>query len=373
MGPTENGNQSFEVVETEETDLKRKGPKKKSKLNAGWITSIVTVVVFAAVVGSGGGYYLYNYLHPEKDSVVLSSDDTPTAEKMQKSIDGNTVSKDYKDKAYQVLNYAFYKQASYKYSLSVTTGKTHALIADQTIKSACLVTPECDYFENLSSGFTSTAFRFFDKKDGTNSIESMKAKKESEWETMTPEPMSYDQYIQEFGKLYKGSYYVTYDTSDSSKTVPDVYLSDQEADYKAALKTGSKASKVTGISIYNMNQKTVTESTIDEIDGGYQIRVTFDVKKGACSYFKAQMKTTGGVDVSFNSSTITYELDRDLNLIHGKTVDGYKTVGVQADQTLDIYYYHNESEASFGGKMVLVPKTHSTETFKAYELISEEA
>lgn len=364
-------NASIEIVSSKEETLKSKKPKKKLAIE--WIALIVVTVFFAAVFGSNCGYYIYSKNNPIKDkNYIGSASEIPTDEQMKKVLDAGTLLTSYENTAYQVLNYSFFKQASYKYSLSITTGKTHALIADQVIKSAALTTPECDYYENISSGFTSTAYRFFDYKDSSNTLKSLMCSKESDWGNKTPDDMTYDDYIQKFGKLYKGKYYVTYDTDDSSKSVPDVYLTDNETDYKAAVKVGKSANPVTGISIYNMNSKTVTSSTIEKIDGGYRINVTFDVSKGACSYFKAQMKTTGGVTVSFVSSTIIYEIDEELNLIHGKTIDSYKTMGVTADQLLNIYYYHNDVESVYDKQMILVPKTNSTDTFKGYDLLPSE-
>lgn len=364
-------NTSIEIVSSEEETLKSKKPKKK--LAVEWIALIVVTAFFAAVFGSNCGYYIYTKNNPTKDkNYIGSSAEIPTDEQMNKVLTDGTLLTSYSDKAYQVLNYSFFKQASYKYSLSITTGKTHALIADQVIKSAALTTPECDYYENLSSGFTSTAYRFYDYKDSSNKLKSMMCSKESDWGNKTPDDMTYDDYIQKFGKLYKGKYYVTYDTDDSSKSVPDVYFTDSETDYKAAVKAGKSVNPVTGISIYNMNSKTVTASSIEKIDTGYRINVTFDVSKGACSYFKAQMKTTGGVTVSFVSSSIIYEIDNELNLVHGKTVDSYKTMGVTADQLLDIYYYHNDVESIYDGNMILVPDTNSTDTFKGYDLLPSE-
>lgn len=357
---------SIEIVNVEEQKLRSKKPKKRLAIE--WIALIVVTIFFAAVLGSNLGYQLYIKNHPVKETITIGkASEIPSDDTMQKELTDNTLLTNYADKAYQVLSYAFYKQASHRYSLSVTSGKTHALIADQNIKSACLSTPECDYFENISSGFTSTAYRFYDYKDGTNTMKSMMCSKESDWSNKTPDSMTYDDYIQKFGRLFKGKYYVTYDTS---KDVPDTYLTDKEDEYKAAVKAGTSASVTTGISIYNMNSKTVTSSTLEKIDTGYRVSVTFNVSKGACSYFKAQMKTTGGVDVSFVSSNIIYELDENLDLVHGKTVDSYKTIGVTADQMLDIYYYHNDIESVFNNKMLTVPATDSTTTFGAYDLIA---
>lgn len=365
-----NPSPSFEIVEAEEEKLPKRRRIDKDKLI--WGLSISFVILFSAFFGTSGGYFIYMTLHPQQEPNVIGSDTVLSDETVQKELKDGTLLTNYADKAYQILNYSFYKQASYPYSLTLTTGKTHALIADQMIQSATLVTPECEYYENISSGFTSTAYRFYDYNDGSNSLQSMMCSKTTDWETKTPESLSYDDYIQKFGKLYKGKYYVTYDTVDTTKAVPDIYLSKDEADYKAAVKAGKSAGSVTGVSIYNMNSKTVTGSSIEKIDTGYKVTVGLDVKKGACSYFKAQMKTTGGVDVKFVSSSITYELDEELNLVHGTTTDQYSTIGVTADQKLDIYYYHNNVESVFGNMMLTVPEKTSSQTFKGYDLLPKE-
>ena len=84
------------------------------------------------------------------------------------------------------------------------------------------------------------------------------------------------------------------------------------------------------------------------------------------------MHTTGGVEVKFQSSSITYDLDENLSLIHGTTIDKYTTMGVTADQTLDIYYYHNDVESVFDNKMILVPEEDSSSTFAGYDLLPKE-
>lgn len=361
---------SFEIVKMEEETIPKRHKIDKGKLK--WGLCITVVCVFAAFFGTSGGYFIYSTLHPAKDTVSIGTESVLKDADVQKEIQNGTLVNTYKDKAYKVLNYSFYKQASYRYSLTMTTGKTHALIADQKIRSATLVTPECDYFENISSGFTSTAYRFYDYKDGTNMLDSMMCSKEKDWETKTPDKMSYDDYIQKFGKLYKGQYYVTYDTTDKTKAVPDVYLSQNEDDYKNMLKSGKSAGNVTGVSIYTMNSNTVESSTIEKTDTGYQVSVNFNIKNGACSYFKVQMHTTGGVEVKFVSSTITYDLDEELNLIHGTTIDKYTTMGVTADQQLDIYYYHNSVESLFDNQMITVPEKDSSTTFKGYDLLPKE-
>jgi hypothetical protein len=358
-----------ENTKTESSSESPKPAKKSSRIKRSTVIGLTVLVSVWAVVGGFGGYFVYTLIHPAGSGIktIVGGTNIPSEETVQKELKNNTLLDDYKDKAYCLLNYAFNKQAGYTNTLTITRGNVQASIANQAVQSCTLSTPDGVYNQNISSGFVSTANRFYDNGDGK--IQAYVCSKTSDWPNKTADVETYDQYIQKYGKLFRGKYYCVTQTDTSKITddnpVSDIFLTNDAIEY--AKSEDKTRHIVNGVSIYYIASSTVTTSSIVKNDNGYRIQATLNPAKGADSYYLVQMKTTGGVNVSFKSTTLDYQLDEDLDLVSCRAEDTYTAVGAAATQILCSYYFHSDT-TTFNSVSVSIPATSDTSDFAGFQL-----
>jgi hypothetical protein len=326
-------------------------------------TCIISVVVAGscAALGCFGGYKLYYLKHPvhEKINIVIDNPEVESAgvdsngnvdpyASIKKSLTADTVETDYASKAYFVVNYACYLQASSPYALTVGKGTVNASGVTQSIASGTYSSPEEIFNQNISSSsLVHTACRYYDKKDGN--VTAYECSVPSDWQKEGIQPShnyTYDSFIQAYGKLQKGQYYATTTTASTEAPVPEKYLTDSKDEYEKS----TEASKhlVNAVLIYAIGSSTVKAGTIAKNDDGYAIDLTLDPAT-ATSYYKVQMKTTGGLAKlpPFSSTEVSFQLNKDLTLKSSVFKDSYKaTVSIfdsNATSTVTQYYFRSDT------------------------------
>lgn len=298
------------------------------------------------------------------------------AQSIENSLKEGTLLEDYGDSSsYLVLRHALNKQAKSPYSLTI--GKSKA-VADllgytQNITSATYITPKASFNQNIStSAIVKTAFRFYDDESGY--IKAYEGKTESDWtKGSTPDQLSYDQYIQKYGKLFKGSYYCT----DGGDDIEDKYYSDDEDSF-LALDDESKR-EINSIVIYDLRAENISGNRLVETEDGYQVTISLTGDK-ATYYYQAQMQSTGNLEDKpvFEESVLTFNLSKDLYLVSSHFEDRYSAklsiISTGMTQTMDQYYFHSETSTFKSGAEsveVEIPDISDTD-FSGYNLFPEE-
>lgn len=312
-----------------------------------------------------------------KLSVELQDSEEPQSDVGEKTIENSlkndTLVDDYSSDLNAVINYAVHKQASYTYSLSMMTAvcksKTVGISVDQNIQSANLYTPDVNFNQNISSSsFVKTADRFYDYNKGT--IDGYCTKKSSDWKNMTePTVYTYDNYIQNYGKLIKSEYYCVKST-DEELTLPEKYDTDKKDE------ANENSYVVNAICMYRFASSTIKNGTLKKDGSNYTLYLNLEPDK-ATAYSKVQMKNTGGLAdyPEFESCEMTFSLDSELNLISASETAKYhakvSVLSTDIEMSSEYVYLHSEDENfTRNGKTVKVTvPTMSEESFKGYELL----
>lgn len=285
----------------------------------------------------------------------------------------------YKDNVDEIIDYAFAKQASYPYSLTIMDGlaksNTLGIKVDQEIEAATYYTPERNFNQNISSSnMVQTADRFYD--DFSGNVVAYNGKTASDWSAdMSSTTYTYDEYIQTYGKLIKSKYYCTY---DDTNLVPDKYLTDDEEVYNAS--TDSDKHEVSGIMMYYFSDNSILSSTLTKTEEGYQLFVSLDPDL-ATSYYRIQMKKTGDLASypEFTKSEITFTFDDELNLVSASCSDAYNaekkvviTVSTTIEMTSNITFLHSDTSTfTYHNKTIDVEiPLMSEQAFNGFELIN---
>lgn len=349
-------NEIEKTASPSEEEKKQKDKPKKEETRKHQIVTIVSLVVIWCAVGSTAGFFAYKFFGP-KELVATktgSLGDVPTEEEVKASLEKGTIVEDYQGNYCGLVNYILNKQAEYAYSLTITRGSTLTLGIEQKIQSYNMRYKEEKFFESVSSGFKTTGGRFYDKGQGIECYDYGSVDRDK-W-SMVPEKknISYDEYMQQYGKLFKGKYYCT--TSDEAITdnhlVSDVYLTDSETDYES--NTDETKHLVNDIAIYYITKDLTLNQAMAKNNSGYQIKLRLDTK--ADTYYVAQMKTTGGVGIPvFKYTELSFQIDKNLDLVKGTFIDKYDVMGMAATQSLDLYFYHNDESAVFEGIEMPIP------------------
>lgn len=318
------------------------------------VITILTLTLIWGGVGATAGYFGFRFFGPKQLVATQTGGvgQIPTKEQMDEALAQPTFLQDYAEKCATVINYALDRQTSYRYTFTITRGSTVTLGMSQQINSYNLRYPEQCFFETVSTGFVSTAGRFYD--NGTD-ISSYKGKTAQDYPTCPEVKMTYDDYIQAYGKLFRGKYYCTTSSEPLSKThlISDVFLTNDKDTYLGSEEKTKH--EVNDIVIYYLRQNYVTQQSLKATEQGYQVDVTLTV--AADTYYVAQMATTGGVGIpEFTKSTLTFQLDKDLELISGHFNDIYKEMSMECNQNLDLYFYHNDEAPVFDGTEVRIPE-----------------
>ncbi len=389
--PTEH-NETLDKKDISENEESKKKNNKKEPLHKKkgfWSTTITLTISIA--IGAGAGVLLHNTHNQTSTSMGSGTEGyIPTTAEVNKMVANNTdFVKEYQDKAYELLNYSFIKQASYSYSLTIGKAQVVSSGVTQNIKSATYATPQAIYNQNVSaSSIVATANRFYDNMNGN--VDCYLQSKPEDWKKgEEPTTYSYDDYMQKYGKLLKGSYYCTSVTSAAELTeatpVSDRYLTDNASEYDAS----SEKSKhhVNGVVIYMIGPSSVKSSTIEKNTDGYNItldlytdedRKTISNISTGNSYYSVQMRTTGGLSSRppFKKSHLEFQLDIDFNLVSSYFYDEYTAqIGglINSAATSDMwqYYFHSDS-STFQDVQVNIPEPDSEDNFTGYQLFPDE-
>lgn len=352
--------------EKEPSDSARKGKKKKKKSEPSSTKTTIISLAIALVFGTAGafgGMFLYTSTHTIPTINTFDRHpSTPIQSKeaaIRLSLDSGTLVSDYKDKLYDLVNYSCWLQSQSPYAMNVGYSKATSSASTTKVYNATVSTPNEIFYQNISNTHAvvvnlNTAYRFYDDKSGT--MKGYVLSTPSDWaKNPSPTDYTYDDYIQKYGKLFKANYFVA-QSSDSTLAVPEVYLTDDLTTYEASDAKGKH--EVNGVITYDLMESTVKsdESSIQRLDDGtYKVVLTLDPST-ATSYYKVQMKTTGGLDdyPSFSKSHIEFHLDRDLYLIDSYFHDVYNGkeygLSVNLDMVFYQYYYHSDRIDGFVDK-----------------------
>ncbi|MFA6861110.1 MAG: hypothetical protein WCR56_01840 [Bacilli bacterium] len=349
--------------------------KTHKKMTPATKKSIIVSCVFAvcfATIGGFGGYFLFGMLHPTGTNAYngVNYGKVPTTIEVNFAIDKGTLTADYKDTAYSLINYCLSSFSQKQYSLIIGKGSVVSSGVTQTIESGTFATPTETFRQNISSSsFVHTADRNYDQYDGK--VVAYNCQTADDWTSNpTSSELTYDQYIQTYGKLIRPYYYATTQDYSSDYPITDRYLSYDYATYKAS--SDSTKHLVNDVIIYDIGPNTVSSSTIEENDAGYLLTAVLVPNKATFKY-SVQMKATGGLGTypSFSASTISFQVDKELNLVSSTFTDSY-TVNVKgilnstAEATFTQYYFQG-STPTFNDVEVKIPEIGDTD-FVGYKL-----
>ena len=218
----------------ETNDIKTKEKKVKAPMSSKKYTILMSIFgVLCCLAGGVGGYFLYNIFKPEMkyESGYI---DYISLEKRASNKKNANLDVEFKADPYNLANLAFYNFGNSKYSLTLSSGLVRNISGDQNVKAVTLG-DNGDFFNQNISATTgggpiqiNTAYRFYDLNKDDNKDYQMTAyenKLESDWkkDLKPSRTYTYDQYIDDYGKLLKGNYIV--DNSDK-------YISNNLSQYK---------------------------------------------------------------------------------------------------------------------------------------------
>lgn len=337
--------QDLNVFTMETNDIKTKEKKPKTPMSSKKYTILMSIFgVLSCLAGGVGGYFLYNIFKPETKYETGFVDYT-SLEKRAASKKNANLDVEFKADPYNLANLAFYNFGNSKYSLTLSNGLVRNISGDQNVK-AVTFGDNGDFFNQNISATTgggpiqiNTAYRFYDLNKDDNKDYQMIAyenKLESDWkkDLKPSRTYTYDQYIEDYGKLLKGNYIV--DNSDK-------YISNNLSQYK----NGSN-NLVSGAFIYQMFDEAVNSSKLERIDNGYKILISLDAQK-ACSYYIRQIKKNGGMSKNPTFTTdisIEVILDKEYKLVSTHSEEAYNVIlgaQVSCNATMDINYYASEN------------------------------
>lgn len=367
-------------------DQKKKKKHKFLKLTTRNIVELSIVIVISSVIGAGAGYLFYTNNNTASSSLsgYATEGNVLSIEEMEKKLAKNTnFESEYKDKAYELINYSLHKQASYSYALTI--GKASAVAAGytQNIVSSTFVTPDCVYNQNVSSSsLVHTANRFYDYND--EKVECYLKSTPDQWQNSdnVASEYSYDEYMQKYGKLLQPSYYCLATTNTAEitedKPIADRFLTLKEEDYKK--NNDSTKHHVNGVVIYMIGPSTVKSSSIEKTSTGYLLKCDLycdaDIVSGkskGCSYYSVQMRTTGGLSKRppFNKSHLEFNVDSNFELVSSYFEDEYvasmSVLNITTTTQMTQYYFHS-NDSTFNGVEVSIPKYNDPDNFAGYNL-----
>lgn len=373
-----------DILETEDLEIKpeeqsKKGKKEKklkkvknqkapaSKKRVFFTSLFLSIIT--AVVGGMGGYVLFDIFNPTETNSFVDYNTEYDAAKIQSALAAGSANN---QKAVDLANYALDLQAKSPYALTIGQGTVNAAAGvKQTIESCTYATPDGIFNQNISdSSMVHTANRFYDDME---KMKTYVCKKPDEWKSsLASKDMTYDEYIQSNGRLIKGEYWISEDTSDASKVVPEKYVGTTES-------KGPKNHRLNGVIIYTLTSGTVTDSSVKKTDGGYHLSLTLDFEK-ATFYYTVQMKTTGGLDArpNFTSAMAQFDIDNDGYLVSSIFKDSYRVktgITTNADDEMTQYYFHSDTSTftNKDGKSVEVKiPTMDEKDFVGYQLFPSE-
>ncbi len=378
-----------ETPETRKNDsetgntLAKKSKKKET-------ISLIILLSVSILVGAGGGFLFYRWQNPQSASLTGQGSEgyIPTKKEIDDALKKGSILDDYKDKAYQIVNYSLSIQSKSSYALTIGKASVTSSGITQKVVSSTYVTPQVIYNQNVSSSsLVKTANRFYDYSDG--SVHCYLQNVPDDWKNGNEnQTYTYDEYMQKYGKLLQPSYYCTATTDSSELTearpISDRFLSLDEADYE---KSSDKTKHhVNGVLIYLIGPKTVKKSVFEKRDSSYFVSLDLftdqDRKENkealpGNSYYSVQMRATGGLSSRpvFSSSHLEFTLDESLNLVSTYFYDEYTAVvgPINSPAKSEMYQYYFRSDSNvIQGIQVDVPEYNQQDDFRGYELFPKE-
>lgn len=257
---------------------------------------------------------------------------------IEESLKNNTVLKDFKDSATELLDFALDEYS--KASFALKAGKQVAQLTvmgfhvQQSIQSYDLYTPDGNYSQSWSaSPFLSTKDRFYDEK---GSIKAYNASGVKLMKDAKPVRFEYDAFIQKYGKLPKRKYLVRNRFVDKSSLIHDSFVPEAKAKKEEASMTSLRT--VYGTLIYLIEKDTITKSTLEQTEDGYVLSFDLDVRY-ALDYYATQMMNIGSLYElpKFTLSKVTVRLDGNLHLLSASCHDEFssKTGFISAKVSMD--------------------------------------
>lgn len=208
--------------------------------------------------------------------------------------------------------------SSMPYALSlqqtIITSKTLGIKVEQKVDAFNYYTDTVDVSQSMtSSRYIKVFSRFYDDK---KRIKYYLANDKEEINNKIAKPifLSYDEYIKKFGKLYKRKYFVKKESQLVNENSNEVFTEDEE-----------NSSLRYGISIYEINDFSYKKADIVKKGKNYLLSFVLD-PLASHVFFSKQIKNTGHLTDNpvFFSSSISFLIDRDFNLINSVSSDRYK-------------------------------------------------
>lgn len=270
----------------------------------------------------------------------------------------------------EVLFYAYEKFIKNKYAITLQKAniftKTLGMKAKQEVKAYVYYTPVVTVSESYTtSNYISAFSRFYDKDDkitffSASDINDLKTSKVKRNE------MSYDEYIQTYGKLFKEKYYVKRNGVSDLLSNEDKYSYSRNEDDILRY----------GISIYEINDHSYKSANLVKKGKNYHLSFVLDPLVSH-RFFGKQIKNTGHMtsDPVFYNSEVTFVLDSSLNLISSHSVDNYKVkfglINLDISMSTENYYFFSDSEKFKNGKKMIDVKILKPDeiNFDGYRLI----
>ena len=367
-----------------EAGLAKKKSKKKETI------SLIILLSVSILVGAGGGFLFYRWQNPQTASLTGGGSEgyIPSKKEIDDSLKKGSILDDYKEKAYQIVNYSLSMQSKSPYALTIGKASVTSSGVTQKVISSTYVTPDVIYNQNVSSSsLVKTANRFYDYSDGK--VHCYLQSVPDDWKNgKENQTYSYDEYMQKYGKLLQPSYYCTATTDPSelteAKPISDRFLSLEEAEYE---KSSDKTKHhVNGVIIYLVGPKTVKKSVFEKRDSSYFVSLDLftdqDRKENkealpGNSYYSVQMRATGGLSSRpvFSYSHLEFTLDDSLNLTSTYFYDEYTAVvgPINSPAKSEMYQYYFRSDSNvIQGTQIDVPEYNQQDDFRGYELFPKE-
>lgn len=318
---------------TKEKKTKEKKEKSPMVKKSIFIITCSCVAVGSAAIGGVGTYFIYGLFKPEMSYEV----DFVDYKKLEQRLNsGKDFKVEFKDDQYNIINAALLKFGEKKQSLIMSNATVDNFSGSQHVKAIT-------FYDNLSDSnkrqafnqnvsFTdesaiikiNTAFRFYD--NGDEKISSYEKNLPKDWkkDIKIDREYTYDEYIQEYGKLNRGIYVVNND---------EHYLGDG---------LNIDGNIITGGCIYQISKKSVKNLTLKDLDNNQtEIKVEL-YSKYACTYYSRQIKKNGTLTKKpkFEETiSASFIVDNNLNLISSTASENY-TVNKGIDVTCNATFYN---------------------------------
>lgn len=271
----------------------------------------------------------------------------------------------YKSSPYALLSLVLEKEASFPYSLVLSSGvcvsKVITFKANQLIKAVNYYEPELEVSQSYSeSSFLRSASRYYDSMEGE--ILCFETEKKEQFATLSPKSLTYDQYLGRYGKLFSRKYYSIRGVTEKGDIVKDTFLSRDGKDYKKA--SSMRKQVVYGTLIYDINEAIILSSKLKEEGDGFSLFLSLDPRY-ADVYYALQMMSQGSLYdyPKFQKSELTARISKDLVLESLLQHDVYSAktgfITADIDMTMEKRFYHSDRNSFLidgARKKVIVPR-----------------